>query len=304
MIEIKEIRSLEHLDLLAKKIVEGYLIGLHKSPYHGFSAEFREHRIFNSGDPIKSIDQKVLARTDRLYVKKFDEETNLRCHLVLDVSPSMFYPKNEKRSKADFSMVAIASLMHLLKKQRDAYGLITFSNQLHEVIAPKLTESNRQRIFATFDKYIAQKNIPNKSNILESIHQLAHHINKRGLIVIFTDFFDSNEIEDFDLQFSKSIQQLLFKKHEIVIFHVLKNNKEVQFDFDNKPTEFIDIESGESVRIPSMAIQAEYQKSVSLKIEKIKNKCKQIGVDFVSVDIDEDYKKILETFLRKRAKIG
>ena len=304
MIEIKEIRSLEHLDLLAKKIVEGYLIGLHKSPYHGFSAEFREHRIFNSGDPIKSIDQKVLARTDRLYVKKFDEETNLRCHLVLDVSPSMFYPKNEKRSKADFSMVAIASLMHLLKKQRDAYGLITFSNQLHEVIAPKLTESNRQRIFATFDKYIAQKNIPNTSNILESIHQLSHHINKRGLIVIFTDFFDSNEIEDFDLQFSKSIQQLLFKKHEIVIFHVLKNNKEVQFDFDNKPTEFIDIESGESVRIPSMAIQAEYQKSVSLKIEKIKNKCKQIGVDFVSVDIDEDYKKILETFLRKRAKIG
>jgi uncharacterized protein (DUF58 family) len=304
MIEIKEIRSLEHLDLLAKKIVEGYLIGLHKSPYHGFSAEFREHRIFNSGDPIKSIDQKVLARTDRLYVKKFDEETNLRCHLVLDVSPSMFYPKNEKRSKADFSMVAIASLMHLLKKQRDAYGLITFSNQLHEVIAPKLTESNRQRIFATFDKYIAQKDTPNASNILESIQQLAHHINKRGLIVIFTDFFDSNEIEDFDLQFSKSIQQLLFKKHEIVIFHVLKNNKEVQFDFDNKPTEFIDIESGESVRIPSMAIQAEYQKSVSLKIEKIKNKCKQIGVDFVSVDIDEDYKKILETFLRKRAKIG
>jgi uncharacterized protein (DUF58 family) len=304
MIEIKEIRSLEHLDLLAKKIVEGYLIGLHKSPYHGFSAEFREHRIFNSGDPIKSIDQKVLARTDRLYVKKFDEETNLRCHLVLDVSPSMFYPKNEKRSKADFSMVAIASLMHLLKKQRDAYGLITFSNQLHEVIAPKLTESNRQRIFATFDKYIAQKDTPNASNILESIQQLAHHINKRGLIVIFTDFFDSNEIEDFDLQFSKSIQQLLFKKHEIVIFHVLKNSKEIQFDFENKPTEFIDIESGESVRIPSMAIQMEYQKTVSSKIEKIKNKCRQIGVDFVSVDIDEDYKKILETFLRKRAKIG
>lgn len=305
MIEEKELKSIEHLDLLATKIVEGYLIGLHKSPFHGFSAEFREHRIYNEGEPLKNIDYKVLARTDKMYVKKYDEETNLKCQLVLDISPSMYYPKEGSRSKIDFSIVAIASLMKLLKKQRDAFGLTLFSDKVYDNIPPKLNEKTKQHIYSMLHQYFNFPKSSQESNISNSIHQLAHTLKSRSLVVIFSDLMESQTVENqnFYDNFIESLQHILFNKHEIIFFHVLKKTSEIDFDFENKPMEIIDVETNQTIKLTSNAIRESYQNTMIQNNEIIKNKCIQIGVDYVPVDIDSDYEWILHNFLRKRKKL-
>jgi uncharacterized protein (DUF58 family) len=307
MIAQKEIHSIDQLDLLARKIVEGYLMGLHKSPFHGFSAEFREHRLYNTGDPLKSIDQKVFARTDKLFVKKFDEETNLKCHMVLDVSHSMFFPKDSGKNKLDFSIVAIASLIRLLKKQRDAFGLTTFSSDILQQVDAKLSEKNKQQIYAILSQYLNNQQPPQQtSNICDSLNKVAASIQKRSLVIIFTDLFESFQTQDtaFEERFIKAIQHLSFKKNEVILFNVMKHKEEVDFEFENKPIEYIDIESGESIKLASNQLQSQYQSAMSSKLDYIKTKCIHLGIDFVEVDIDRDYHIILDTFLRKRTKLG
>lgn len=305
MIEHKEIKSIEHLDLLANKIVEGYLIGLHKSPFHGFSAEFREHRIYNEGEPLKNIDYKVLARTDKMYVKKYDEETNLKCQMVLDVSPSMNFPKQSSRTKLDFSIVAIASLMKLLKKQRDAFGLTVFSDKIYENISPKLNEKTKQYIYTTLNQYLSNKDKSTESNITNSIHQLAHTLKNRSLVIIFSDLMETYTLNNelfFD-DFIKALQHILFNKHEVIFFHVLKKDEEIDFDFENKPMEIIDVETGDSLKLTSNTIKDEYASIMKRNNELLKQKCIQIGVDYIKVDIDQDYEIVLQNFLRKRKKL-
>jgi uncharacterized protein (DUF58 family) len=214
---IKELVSIDKLDLLAKKIVEGYLIGLHRSPFHGFSAEFREHKQYNIGDNLKNIDYKVYARTDKLFVKKYDEETNLRCQLVLDVSNSMYFPKGLAKNKLEFSTIAIASLMHILKKQRDAFGLTLFSDKIIQNIEPKQTEKNKQLIYSALERFLKQETNPSRSDIIECIHSLAFTLKRRSLVVVFTDLLDTEVDENFDLKFMKALQHLSFHKHDLIL---------------------------------------------------------------------------------------
>lgn len=298
---IKELASIDKLDLLAKKIVEGYLIGLHRSPFHGFSAEFREHKQYNIGDNPRSIDYKVYARTDKLFIKKYDEETNLRCQLVLDVSNSMYFPKGETRNKLDFATIAIASLIHLLKKQRDAFGLTLFSENIIQTIEPKLTEKNKKLIYSTMDSYIHKSENPSNSNIIDCIENLAYTLKKRSLVVIFTDLISTEEIEDFDVKFMKALQHLTFQKHDLILFHVHQKKSEIGLEYGTHPTEFIDMESGEKIKLIPSEIQEKYRDTVSKTLSSIRSKCIQYGVDYVEADIDADYHTILSSFLRKRS---
>jgi uncharacterized protein (DUF58 family) len=299
---LKELTSIDRLDLLAKKIVEGYLIGLHRSPFHGFSAEFREHKQYNIGDNLKSIDYKVYARTDKLFIKKFDEETNLRCQMVLDVSNSMYFPKLQKKNKLEFSCIAIASLIHLLKKQRDAFGLTIFTDKVLQNIEPKLTEKNKQLIYSALNSYLKLESNPSNSDIVECIHSLAYTLKRRSLVVVFTDLLHTEVNNDFDIRFMKALQHLTFQKHDLILFYVNQKNTEINLNYGIQPTEFIDLESNERVKLIPTEIQARYQEAITKKISTIKSKCLQYGVDFVEADIDADYNQILSSFLRKRTK--
>lgn len=300
---IKELNSIDKLDLLAKKIVEGYLIGLHRSPFHGFSAEFREHKQYNIGDNLKSIDYKVYARTDKLFIKKYDEETNLRCQLVIDVSNSMYFPKGQTKNKLEFSAIASASLIHLLKKQRDAFGLTLFSDKVIQNIEPKLTEKNKQLIYSALDSYLNKEANPSTSDIVDCIHSLAYTLKKRSLVVIFTDLLQTEVNEEFDLKFLKALQHLSFQKHDLILFYVHQKKTEIDLDYGIQPTEFIDLEINEKIKLIPSEVQSKYKEAVNLKINTIKSKCIQYGVDFVEADIDKDYNNILSSFLRKRSKM-
>lgn len=300
---IKELSSIDKLDLFAKKIVEGYLIGLHRSPFHGFSAEFREHKQYNIGDNLKSIDYKVYARTDKLFIKKYDEETNLRCQLVLDVSNSMYFPKNQSKNKLDFGAIAIASLIHLLKKQRDAFGLTLFADKVIQNIEPKQTEKNKQLIYSALNGYLNQESNPSTSDIIECIHSLAYSLKRRSLVVIFTDLLHTEVDGEFDTKFLKALQHLSFQKHDLILFYVHQKKTEIDLDYGIQPTEFIDLEVNERIKVIPSEVQTKYHEAVDLKINTLKTKCIQYGVDFIEADIDKDYNTILSSFLRKRSKM-
>lgn len=300
---IKELTSIDKLDLLAKTIVEGYLIGLHRSPFYGFSAEFREHKQYNIGDNPKSIDYKVYARTDKLFIKKFDEETNLRCQLVLDVSGSMYFPEGETRTKLDFSTIAIASLIHLLKKQRDAFGLTLFTDHILQNITPKLSEKNKQLIYSALNQVLKQENHSYASDIIHCIHHLAYSLKSRSMVVIFTDLLSSQYSESFELDFLKALQHLTFQKHDLILFYVHQANTELELNYGTQPTEFIDMESGERIKLIPENVKKDYTQITQKKLDIIRKKCIQYGVDFVEADIDSDYHQILSTYLRKRSKL-
>jgi uncharacterized protein (DUF58 family) len=300
---IKELQSIDKLDLLAKKIVEGYLIGLHRSPFHGFSAEFREHKQYNIGDNLKSIDYKVYARTDKLFIKKYDEETNLRCQLVLDVSNSMYFPKDQSKNKLEFGAIAIASLIHLLKKQRDAFGLTLFSDKVLHNIEPKLTEKNKQLIYSLLSSYLEKEVNPSTSNIIDCIHSLAYTLKRKSLVIIFSDLLHTEVNEDFDERFLKALQHLSFQKHDLILFYVHQKKTEIELNYGIQPTEFIDLETNDKIKLVPSEVQKKYQEAVNSKIKTIKSKCIQYGVDFVEADIDQNYHTILSSFLRKRSKM-
>lgn len=300
---IKELTSIDKLDLLAKKIVEGYLIGLHRSPFYGFSAEFREHKQYNQGDNLKSIDYKVYARTDKLFVKKCDEETNLRCQLVLDVSNSMYFPQNTSKNKLEFSAIAIASLMQLLKKQRDAFGLTIFTDKVLQSIEPKLTEKNKQLIYSSLNQYLSKPENPSNSDLVSCIYSLAYSLKNRSMVVLFTDLLNTELILDFEEKLMKALQHLTFLKHDLILFYVHQAKTEIDFDYGNSPFEFIDLESNEKIKLIPSEIKEKYTQIQADKLTLIRKKCIQYGVDLVEADIDQDYNYILSSFLRKRSKM-
>lgn len=302
MSKIKEIKSLDHLDMMARKIVEGFLIGLHRSPFHGFSSEFREHKQYNIGDNLRDIDYKVYARTDKMFIKKYDEETNLNCQMILDVSNSMKYPTDTEKSKLDFSIVSIASLINLLKKQRDAFGLTTFSDDILEIIPPKLSEKNKQLIYKSLNQYISNPPEFNQSNIADSLQKICYSLKNRSVVILFTDFFESIKDEEELEKLFKSLKNILFYNHELIIFHVMSNREEVELNFENRPMEFVDVESGEKIKINPHNYSKRYNEIVSSRIEAIQQRCISFGIDYNQVNIEDDYKHILSSFLRKRKK--
>ena len=230
-----DVRETGNLELLAKQVVEGFIIGLHKSPFHGFSVEFAEHRIYNPGDSIKDIDWKVFARTDRLYTKRYEEETNLRCQIVIDSSSSMYFPEAPVTkgkpyvNKLAFSTLAAATIMNLLKKQRDAFGLSTFTDDLDKHTKARSSTRHYNLILAHLNKLLDNPRRNKTTSIAKSLHQIAEATHKRSLVVIFSDMFEQTEQND--LLFS-ALQHLKYNKHEVILFHVVDKRHELDFEFE------------------------------------------------------------------------
>ena len=242
----EKISITDNLEFFARQVVEGFLTGFHKSPYHGFSVEFAEHRLYNPGDSMRNIDWKLYARLNKFFVKKFEEETNLRCHIVIDTSSSMFYPNFnnislENPNKIVFSVYASSILMQLFKKQRDAVGLSTYSAEIENHIIAKTSSRHHQLIYNEFEKILSidAKLSERKSATISSLHEIAERINQRSLVILFTDLISDNNLEDiFD-----AFRHLKHKKNEVILFHLSDVSKEQKLEFENKPYNFIDVES-------------------------------------------------------------
>ncbi len=301
-----EVRDLGNLELLAKQVVEGFIIGLHKSPFHGFSVEFAEHRLYNQGESTKNIDWKVYARSDKMFVKRYEEETNLRCQIVIDSSSSMYFPEAGKKNdkvyinKLRFSSLAAAAIMHLLKKQRDAFGLSIFDNSIKTHSRCKSSTSHYRLMLTHLEKLIHNPERNRTTSAAEALHQIADSIHKRSLVVIFSDMFENNE--NVENMFS-ALQHLKHNKHEVVLFHVVDKAKEIDFEFENRPYVFIDMESGEEVKLQSNQVKEHYVEQMAKFKETLKIKCLQYKIDFVEADINEGFKPVLQSYLVKRSKM-
>ncbi len=298
----KDLRKVDNLELLAKQVVEGFIIGLHKSPFHGFSVEFAEHRLYNPGESTKDIDWKVYARSDKMFVKKFEEETNLRCQIVIDTSSSMYFPDNRdsQHNKLEFSAMAAASLMNLLKKQRDAFGLSLFDDTLNEHTRCKSSTTHYRLLLTYLDKLINDDTKQKQTSATDALHQIADSIHKRSLVVIFSDMFD--DIEQSDQLFS-ALQHLRHAKHEVVLFHVIDKKHEIEFEYENRPYLFIDMESGEEVKLQANHVKEQYVSKVKAYKDDLKMKCLQYKIDYVEADINEGFHPILQSYLVKRSKM-
>ncbi|WP_214071574.1 DUF58 domain-containing protein [Mucilaginibacter sp. dw_454] len=295
----QQIRQLANLELLARQVVEGFITGLHQSPFHGFSVEFAEHRLYNNGESVKNIDWKLMARTDKLFVKQFEEETNLRCYLLLDTSSSMNFPE-KGTDKLQFSINAIASLMYLFKKQRDAFSLGLFSDQLDWLSPVKSTSAHLFYLYAELQKLYNNPKKNTTTNITKVLHQVADQVHKRSLVIIFSDMLENNLDSEKMNDLFAAIQHLKYNKHEVVIFNVTDKPKEHDFNFDNRPHHFIDIESGEEVKVHPGKIREAYQSALHNYKHQLELKCAQYHIDLVDAAISDGYYNILKSYLIKR----
>lgn len=298
-IDLNKIREFQNIEMLAKQMVEGFITGLHKSPYHGFSVEFAEHRLYNAGESTRHIDWKVYAKTDRLYTKRYEEETNLRCHIILDTSSSMYYPQ-ESNGKITFSIMCAASIAYLLHKQRDAVGLFTFSDQIEIETQVKSTPSHLHKIFLDLQNLLQSQPVQQKTAVSETLHEIARKIHKRSLVIIFSDMMENQSQSD---HMFSALQHLKHNKHEVLLFHVNDSKTEMDFEFEDRPHEFIDIESGQKIKLQPFQVKENYKKLVKEYFRNLKLKTSQLKIDFIEADINESYEKVLSSYLIKRAKM-
>ena len=292
------------MELLAKQIVEGYMIGLHKSPYHGFSVEFAEHRLYNQGESTRYIDWKLYGKTDKLFIKKFEEETNLRCQIVIDTSSSMYFPPNTQKdqpfNKIQFSVYAAAALIHLLHKQRDAFGLSFFDEKLSLHTEAKTSTVHKRYLFNLLEKTMISGNENKRTSTAKSIHEIAGLLHKRSLVVIFSDFLGQGENIN---ELTSALQHLRHNKHEVILFQVIDSQKEIKFDFPNKPSRFIDKETGQDVKLNPAEIRQAYRENMSAYNKLLKLKSTQYHIDFVEADIHQGFDAVLTAYLLKRKRL-
>ncbi|MFT4826890.1 MAG: hypothetical protein ACI96L_000168 [Paracoccaceae bacterium] len=289
-----------NLELLAKKAVEGFITGFHKSPYHGFSVEFAEHRQYNPGESTKNIDWKLYGRTDKLYNKRFDEETNLRCQFIVDVSSSMQIPQKEGLSKLQYAIWSVAVFSQLLKKQRDASGVCFFDQEIKEYT--KIASSGRhyKELLYKLEKYLSYDTEQRSTDISATLHAIASQIHRRSLVVLFTDFFQ--EGKDLESMFD-AIKHLKHNKHEVIVFHTLHRRTELDFDFGIGPLTLEDAETGEKLKLTPEEVKVDYMKAVSSYTAEIKSRLSQYKIDYVEADAAESVDKALLAFLLKRKRM-
>ncbi len=284
------IKKINNIALRAKLVVEGFIIGLHKSPYHGFSVEFSEHRPYSFGDEIKYIDWKLLAKTDKLYIKQFEEETNLNCHILFDTSASMKYGSNEIK-KFDYAQTLCASLSYMMIKQQDAVGLTTFDATINTSIPPKSRPSHLNILLNT----LHNSKVQGETKISNVLHSLAESLKKRGLIILISDLFDDQE------DVIKGLRHFRYKGHEIIVFHIM-DDKEISLDFDES-INFIDLEDNEAIKTDPRQIKSAYQKAYSGFCNQYKAECRKNNIDYVPVNTSDSLDKSLIEYLIKRTKV-
>ena len=302
-IKLDQIHELDNLELIAGNVVEGFITGLHKSPFHGFSVEFAEHRIYNTGESTRHIDWKLYGRTDKLYVKKFEEETNLRSYIVIDTSSSMLFPyrDNKKISKLTFSAVSAAALIHLLRRQRDAVGLTLFSNEIDVQTPSRLSTVHSRHLFNELQKLISPDftALKRTTSAAKSLHLIAENTHRRSLIILFTDMISSEDPEEI----FAALQHLRHKKHEVILFHVTDKKLEQDFSFGNRPFRFIDMESGAELKLNPNNVREEYTSAMKTFLSQLKLRCGQYNIDLVEADINESFSEVLQPFILKRSKL-
>ncbi len=301
--EIFDFEQFDNLEWVSRQVVEGFITGLHRSPYHGFSVEFAEHRLYNTGESTKHIDWKLFARTDKLFVKKYEEETNLRCMVVVDSSSSMLFPFNEKDkvNKLSFSVYLAAALIHLLRRQRDAVGLTLFSEQIDFKSQVKLSESHSKLLYGELNKCLntTKADFSKKTNLAESLHLIADSVQKRSLVILFSDLFSGNPDELFS-----ALEHLRYNKHEVIVFHVTNKKLEQELGYSNKPIRFVDMETGEEIKLNPNDIRKDYKNNLSQLVTEFKVKCGNYNIDFAEADVNDDFRKVLIPFLVKRKGMG
>ncbi|MEX0314937.1 MAG: DUF58 domain-containing protein [Allomuricauda sp.] len=302
--ELHKAQLFQNLELLANQIVEGFISGIHKSPFHGFSAEFAEHKIYNPGESTKHIDWKLYAKTDRLYTKRYEDETNLRCHMILDNSASMYYPRIEKPglenlNKIGFGVLAIAALMQVLKKQRDAVGLSIYSDSYNFYSSEKSSERHFQMLYSKLNEVSNMVSESQTTKTYTYLHQIAEKIHRRSLIFLFSDMFQT---ETEEAQLFEALRHLKYNKHAVVLFHILDHKHELSFDFENTPKRFVDVESGTHIDVYADNIKNAYHQKVEEYIENLKLKCAQYKIKYLGVDVGSDFSQVLNTFMIERQK--
>lgn len=295
---LEKVSSLKNLELLAFQIVEGFISGMHKSPFHGFSAEFAEHKVYNIGESTKHIDWKLFAKTDRLYTKRFEEETNLRCHIIIDNSSSMHYPilKNTDefyQNKIGFSVLASAVLLRMLKKQRDAAGLSVFSDTYEYYTSEKGSDRHFRMILSQLESVLQNQPKNKTTNTATFLHQIAEKMHRRSLIILFTDMFQGEN----DEKLFEALQHLKHNKHKVILFHVIDKKTELHFDFDTTPRKFIDLETGDFVNLFANNVKTDYESKLKDYFAKILNVCALYKIKYVPVSVDLNFETVLTTFL-------
>ncbi|MCH8871351.1 DUF58 domain-containing protein [candidate division KSB1 bacterium] len=285
------VSKLRSMDLRARLVVEGFITGLHKSPYHGFSAEFAEHRQYMPGDEIKHIDWKVYGKTDRFYVKQFEEETNLKSYILLDASASMGY-SSTGMSKLQYASYLAGALSYLMIRQRDAVGLVTFDEKIRRYLPPRSVTSYLNQILTELDHTESSS----KTNLSTALHQMADRIKRRGLIILFSDLLDDPQ------KVISGLRHFRHKKHEVIVFQIL-DPLELTFEFKQDAV-FKDLESGEEINTQPWHIRSEYQQQVNKFINTYKKFCREHQIDYVTLNTKENYDRALFEYLLKRKRIG
>lgn len=302
--ELNKIELAKNLGFIASQVVEGFISGMHKSPFHGFSSEFAEHKIYNQGESTRHIDWKRYAKTDKLFTKKYDEETNMRCHIILDNSSSMHYPALKKQNinhynKIGFSVLAAASLMNLLKRQRDAVGLSVYSDN-YEFYAPeKGSERHFRLLLKAMEELLEMPAVGHQTDSYTYLHQIAEKIHRRSFIAYFTDMLQTETDPD---QLFKALQHLKYNKHQVVLFHVMDKQKEFNFQFENRARKFVDVETNQEIDLFPEQLQENYKNTMERYQEDLKLRCAQYGIKYVEVDIAQQIHKILQSYLIERQK--
>ena len=306
MINLSNLQNpeIKNLELLARQVVEGFITGMHKSPFHGFSVEFSEHKLYNKGESTRHIDWKLFAKTEKLYTKKYEEETNLRCHIIIDNSASMHYPvvkeqRLDQLNKIGFSAVAAASLMEVLKRQRDAVGLSIYADSYQYYAPEKGSDRHRKMLLQQLENLLTTTSNA-ATETYAYLHEIAKKIHRRSLLFLFTDMFQSNTHQE---ELFEALRHLKYNKHEVVLFHTFDSKTEFKFDFDNSPKKFVDIETGEEVNLFAENIQENYTKLVDYYFKELKNKCLQYKISYVPVDIQEGFHKVLARYFLSRQKM-
>ena len=307
-IDRRQIQNLSRLELLAKQAVEGFITGMHKSPFHGFSVEFAEHRQYNSGESTRHLDWKLLARTDKHFVKRYEEETNLRCQILIDTSSSMYFPggvnpDGPELNKLKFSIYGAAALIDLLRNQRDAVGLSIFSDKIDVNTKAASSGSHINYLFNELEKLLESvgESQGKKTFVTDTLHEIAESVHRRSLVVIFSDMIDNSEKSD---ELFSALQHLKHNKHEVILFHVTDKSKEELFEFENRPYTFTDLESGQEIKVNPADVRDIYFENMKKFKTDLKLKCGAYQIDFVEADIHEGFNHILLQYFIKRQKMN
>ena len=306
MIELTNSQTSEinNLNLLAKQVVEGFITGIHKSPFHGFSVEFSEHKLYNSGESTRHIDWKLFAKTEKLYTKKYEEETNLRCHIIIDNSASMHYPMVKKQSlnklnKIGFAAVAAAALSEILKRQRDAVGLSIYSD-FYEYYAPEKGSDRHRKMILSQLEQLLHSSSSNATETYQYLHEIAEKLHRRSLVFLFTDMLQTSKDKE---ALFEALRHLKYNKHEVVLFHTYDKKHELDFDFESSPKKFVDIETNEEINIHPENFKEKYKESIEKYFNELKIKCLQYKIDYVPVNTNDGFVTVLTSYLLSRRKI-